>query len=84
MVLPIPRVKRTLTGRAQVRRGWFGRHVLQVEVRIERPESKPLGLLRWRPSTTPAGPQPVRSRTVWRDATWRDLRHSPRLVIGNL
>jgi hypothetical protein len=68
---PPPRIERELTGRARVRPGWFGRQILQVEVR----------------HTSYRGfdferANPLSSWSRWRDATWEDMQVCHNHLIG--
>jgi hypothetical protein len=71
----------TLTGRARARPGWFGKQVLQVEVRTlsfsacpPMPGSDPQA---WRERMRRQGTVSY----AWRDATWEDLTEPERLTL---
>lgn len=62
-----------LTGRARVRPGWFGRLILQVEVRTLTYSACPpmpgVSSAEWRGRMRADG----EATTAWRDATWEEV-----------
>ena len=78
MVAPLPRQKRSLTGRVRPRPGWRGKQVLQVEELTEWVEAYRAPPPPWSTQAQAAAwlarPDKVLStRTIWRDAEWDDL-----------
>lgn len=66
-----PRIERELTGRARVRPGWFGRQILQIEVRHTSYRA-----FDFERAT------PLSSWNGWRDATWEDMQVCHNYLIG--
>ena len=71
MIMPLPRLRVSFTGRARARPGFMGRQVLQVELLVT--THNPADLDRQHPLSV---------RTEWRDATWEDLQAAPGFVLG--
>lgn len=70
-----------LTGRANVRVGWFGRLIPQVEVRrLEYSACPPLPGVSPRDWEARIKSQGART-TYWRDATWEDFRSPLELSV---
>lgn len=66
MVQPIPRYEEVLTGETRARPGWFGKQILQVEIRSYR-------LTSWPRAANQHNDRAGESTTYWRDATWLDV-----------
>lgn len=59
-----------MTGRARVRPGWFGRQVLQVELRRDYFQ-------------LPHHEKVLSTRFEWSDATWEHMQARPSFTIGH-
>ena len=69
MPAPFPIIRSEHTGRVSARRGWFGRIVMQVELRCTSYEAFDFGH-KW----------PISTWLTWRDVTWADI--TARAVFG--